>query len=308
MALQLEQTGPQEPSNNFQELVGQLSLPKNYKDLVAFFAEHGQMDRLAPQSFSDALRHWLSKQSIIEKLSYTELEQIERLIEETFDPLWAETQNTRSKLMRALHNSDKDNELHSILEDSAVTQTQLFLKALKLELTRQSQASRDALTGLYNRRYFDEEMNRAIALWKRNNPNPDEVVKQTSHALLLFDLDHFKKVNDSYGHLAGDAALKHFAGILAGIVRKEDVAARWGGEEFVVLLSCKDQDECMLAADRFRKTLKDSEFIYEGQKIPLTVSVGVTVVNGDEPKEIAKRADKAVYAAKEAGRDQVASK
>lgn len=294
-----------EVSEEIKSMVEQLSLPKNYGDLKALFREYGQLNPDLPQSFSDAIRHWFSKQPLADKLSYTELEQIEQLITEIFDPLWSETQHTRSKLMNVLNSVDRDDPHRFIFEDSVVTQTQLFLRALKIELNRQNEASRDKLTGLYNRRYLEEELNRAGAQWKRANPNPDDPEKQYAHAVLLFDLDHFKKVNDTYGHNAGDAALQHFSKILKDMVRKEDVAARWGGEEFVVLLSCTDQDECMRAANRFRLGLKESSFAFEGKEIPLTVSVGVTMVDGKAPVEIVKQADQGLYAAKAAGRNQV---
>lgn len=301
---QLPEIDTVEDAQSVKSMVEELALPTNYDDLKAFFRQHGQLDPELPQSFSDALRQWFSKQPLADKLSTTEIDQVEALITEMFDPLWAETQHTRSKLMNVLNSVDKNDPHRFIFEKSVVTQTQLFLKALKLELNRQNESSRDKLTGLYNRRYFEEEMKRAGAHWKRANRNPHDPI-QYNHAVLLFDLDKFKSVNDTHGHNAGDAALRHFSKILEGMARKEDVVARWGGEEFVVLLSCINHGECIDAANRFRIALKESKLVFEGKEIPLTVSVGVAMVDDKAPADIIKQADKGLYAAKAGGRDRV---
>ena len=144
-------------------------------------------------------------------------------------------------------------------------------------------AVRDGLTGLYNRRAFDELLAAAIA-------NEDRRPRRLPRPRLL-DLDHFKKLNDTYGHPAGDAALRSLARLLDQHLRKGDQAARYGGEEFVVILPGSDAERSMRAAERLRAALEKHRFVFEGARIPLTASLGVAVWPGDgrEPGGAARR-------------------
>ncbi|MHB8173673.1 MAG: GGDEF domain-containing protein, partial [Nitrospirota bacterium] len=125
-------------------------------------------------------------------------------------------------------------------------------------------------------------------------------------ALLLFDIDHFKKINDSYGHPVGDAVLRKIATLLRETVRTVDVAARYGGEEFVALLINTDFKGASLMAERIRGNIEKSRFVLDGQRIPVTVSVGYAVFPEDakEKSGLIERADQALYAAKNGGRNQ----
>jgi diguanylate cyclase (GGDEF)-like protein len=124
---------------------------------------------------------------------------------------------------------------------------------------------------------------------------------------VIVDLDHFKKLNDTYGHPAGDAALRSTARLLAQHLRKGDQAARYGGEEFVVILPGSDEKRAAQAAERLRSALEKHRLVFEGARIPLAASFGVAVwpADGREPEPLLASADRALYAAKEAGRNRV---
>ncbi|MCA2959519.1 MAG: sensor domain-containing diguanylate cyclase [Silvanigrellales bacterium] len=160
------------------------------------------------------------------------------------------------------------------------------------------QSVTDPLTGLYTRRYFedfiDKELDRARAAHK-----------DPSLGLLMFDLDKFKSINDGYGHQAGDFVLQETAKILRSVARQSDILGRYGGEEMLVLLLNATPKGACIAAEKFRVALQNHEFIFEGKRIPVTTSVGVTVfLNQAETRDVAvKRADECLYAAKHNGRN-----
>jgi diguanylate cyclase (GGDEF)-like protein len=159
-------------------------------------------------------------------------------------------------------------------------------------------AARDGLTGLYNRRAFAELLVQAIAREDRQSGRL---------ALLLADLDHFKKLNDTYGHPAGDAALRGAAHVLASHLRKGDQGARFGGEEFVVILPGTDEAGAVNLAERVRAALQKHRLVFEGARIGLTASFGLAVwpADGPDADALVAAADRALYAAKEGGRNQV---
>ena len=160
-------------------------------------------------------------------------------------------------------------------------------------------AVRDGLTGLYNRRAFNELLASAIANEDRRGGG--------SLGLVMLDLDHFKKLNDTYGHPAGDAALRSLARLLNQHLRKGDHAARYGGEEFVVILPGSDEERATQAAERLRDALQKHRFVHEGARIPLSASLGVAVwpADGKEPEALLAASDRGLYAAKQAGRNRV---
>jgi len=170
-------------------------------------------------------------------------------------------------------------------------------KNLQLELAQL--ASTDSLTGLSNRRHFLEQMEVSLARFRRHNP---------ATALIMLDLDHFKRVNDDYGHAAGDVSLRHFAGLIQSTTRKIDLHGRLGGEEFAILMPDTAIDGAMEYAERLRQKLQDNPPRFGQRTIPLTLSAGVTAFTSKDESvdSILQRADEALYEAKRTGRNRVA--
>jgi len=152
----------------------------------------------------------------------------------------------------------------------------------------------DPLTGLYNRRKFDEVLEYEIEQDRRY---------RTGLALVFSDIDHFKHINDQYGHHAGDIVLNTFAALVVKSIRGSDIVARWGGEEFVLLFPNTTADIAAGIAEKLRKLIEAMVFPQAGK---VTASFGVTHFMGqDDAESMIRRADKAVYKAKENGRNQV---
>ncbi len=159
----------------------------------------------------------------------------------------------------------------------------------------------DALTDMYNHRYFQEQM---IA----NCENSARY--EASFSLILIDIDFFKKFNDTFGHQSGDAVLKQVAQVIKKSIRATDIACRYGGEEMAVILTNTGKDEAIVTAEKICNTIRNHEFILaNGQKTNVTISLGVSTapMNGKVPVELIEYADKCLYRAKEQGRNQVVS-
>jgi two-component system cell cycle response regulator len=157
----------------------------------------------------------------------------------------------------------------------------------------------DGLTGIYNKRYFlrtlEAEIERA---GRRKRPL----------ALVLFDVDHFKKINDTYGHLAGDAVLQGIATRASAEVRQTDCFARYGGEEFALLLGDADLESAAVVAEKIRRLVEARPFTFEKLQIPVTSSFGVAALDeGLDAQGLVQRADERLYAAKRGGRNRVVS-
>jgi len=162
-----------------------------------------------------------------------------------------------------------------------------------------SSALRDGLTKLFNKRYLMDRLDSELKFAQRH---------ETSLSLLMLDLDHFKQCNDTFGHLAGDACLGTIAGVLLKAVRNEDVVARFGGEEFAVILRATAIDPAAHMAERVRKLIENTIIETGGKKLKATVSIGVAGFPSTPAKTIAdliEAADKALYRAKHAGRNRV---
>ncbi len=160
-------------------------------------------------------------------------------------------------------------------------------------------ADRDGLTGLYNRRSLDARLDQELKRHMRH---------KEGFALLMADLDHFKKVNDTHGHLAGDAALRHAAQSFEAGLRSTDFLARYGGEEFAIILPHTGQSQAWMLAERLRRRVSGSTLRYAGRVIPLTVSIGLTAFTPGQaatPASLLALADQALYASKNAGRNRV---
>ncbi len=159
----------------------------------------------------------------------------------------------------------------------------------------ESEARTDSLTNLANRRAFDDHLAQRFAEWKR---------KATPFSLMILDVDHFKKFNDTHGHQAGDEVLRGVAKALTATVREMDIPCRYGGEEFsIVLPATVARDACGLA-ERVRKAIEELRINFEGKTLSVTASVGLAQVNEfDDPARILKRADDALYTSKDEGRN-----
>lgn len=159
-------------------------------------------------------------------------------------------------------------------------------------------ARTDALTGLFNRRYINEQLAVMCAAARRH---------EFPVAVLMVDVDHFKRLNDTFGHSAGDEALRHVADKLASALRAEDLAGRWGGEEFVIVLPHTDDDPAVVVAERLRDAVAAAPVALGtgGDLVGLSISIGVASRAGDLPDTLIHRADLALYEAKRSGRNRV---
>ncbi len=165
------------------------------------------------------------------------------------------------------------------------------------EALLKNQATRDPLTSLFNRRYFEEEVRKRIALSQMNG---------TNFSVLMIDADHFKRVNDTYGHKVGDKVLIELASTSERALRDVDIVARYGGEEFVIYLAEVNADEAKNVADRLRETISNIVVYSElGEPIHFTVSIGISSSDiSDDIDTLIKTADEALYKAKESGRNR----
>ncbi|NYF25993.1 GGDEF domain-containing protein [Sporosarcina sp. JAI121] len=179
----------------------------------------------------------------------------------------------------------------------ALTMGYFIIKSHKLFLKVEELTIIDSLTGAYNRRYLELFMEKSIPISKRTN---------SSLVFMMVDIDHFKKVNDNYGHQCGDQALKHTSSIINNNVRNTGVFVRFGGEEFAVILPNTDVAEGLIIAERIREAVEKSEFIYKSERIHFTISIGVSIYNGENVEEFIEKSDSALYKAKENGRNQIA--
>ncbi|MGA9754942.1 MAG: diguanylate cyclase [Desulfobaccales bacterium] len=175
----------------------------------------------------------------------------------------------------------------------------LSLANLKLWETLQNQAIRDPLTGLYNRRYLEETMDRELHRSRR---------LKTPLGVVMMDLDHFKDFNDSFGHGAGDALLSALAHVITAGIRTEDIACRYGGEEFLLVIPGASLETARERAEKVRQAVKALQVKYQGRFLKsTTISLGVAIFpdHGQTAEEVIAAADTALYRAKQAGRDRL---
>lgn len=204
------------------------------------------------------------------------------------------------KALNLSHQLHKEVENRSTMLEQLVAQKTEALsqelehsKVLQKEL--EAIAVTDQLTNLFNRRYFYEALNRACKRQQRNN---------SGLFILLLDIDHFKSINDNLGHAAGDAALRELANLLIKTVRETDVVARWGGEEFIILVEDSTLDQAIVFAERVRAGIDSYPFTINH---PVSVSIGIAryYPQLSECETTISRADLALYEAKRSGRNQV---
>jgi two-component system, cell cycle response regulator len=182
--------------------------------------------------------------------------------------------------------------------------TQIKMKTLWDELQEKNKlleelVKKDGLTNLYNHRYFHDRIVEEFSRSKRYG---------LALSCVLVDIDFFKKINDTYGHQAGDEILKKLAGIILASIRDVDVAARYGGEEFAIILPHTTLENAATYSERLRRSVDEADFQFEGNSIKVTVSLGVASLPENRPQthtDIIRFADDALYAAKNAGRNRI---
>ncbi|MBF0200383.1 MAG: diguanylate cyclase [Desulfamplus sp.] len=213
---------------------------------------------------------------------------------------------TLSSIETALkEKSSKDISLKTISEKNR-TEFKAGFSKLKKELDQaikhskdlETKLNQDPLTKVYNRRAYNKRMSDEMERFLRYG---------TIFSILVLDIDFFKKVNDTYGHVIGDKCLQEIARRTAPLLRKNDMLARYGGEEFVIIMPETPSGGALKVAEKIRKNIEKIEFLYKKETIKMTVSIGVSQVNsGDKNHEkVFERADKALYRAKQEGRNRV---
>lgn len=178
-----------------------------------------------------------------------------------------------------------------------LTSANEILSALNKELEEISIT--DGLTQIFNRRYFMDRLRQEVKRVSRYGPPA---------SILMIDIDHFKKVNDTYGHQAGDVVLSGTAQLIKGKLRETDLFARYGGEEFVLIATATEQPGALILAERLRAHIEKAEFEHLARRIRVTVSIGLSTWNPslkDDFEELIRLADAALYRAKEQGRNRV---
>ncbi len=203
-------------------------------------------------------------------------------------------------LLKNSKESSKDEvwELKHSIYNMAVSLKHAFEELKEKQKELEELAYYDPLTGLPNRRFFFDHANLILESAKRY---------RTPLTLLLMDLDHFKNVNDTYGHEAGDVVLKNFADVLRKSSRKSDLPARLGGEEFALLMPNTDLQQGRVVAERIRQEFQNSIIVYEGREIKMTLSGGLASYGPDVEgiDDLIRMADEALYKAKELGRNRI---
>jgi diguanylate cyclase (GGDEF)-like protein len=199
------------------------------------------------------------------------------------------------------HTPRSSDEAERQLAEVLAKQVALALGNLKLKESLKNQSICDPLTGLFNRRYMEESLEREFSRANRN---------KSSVAILMMDLDHFKRFNDTFGHQAGDTLLRALGDLLKRSTRGQDIACRYGGEEFVLVLTDSNLAGAVQRAEILRQQVKQLSVEYAGQLLgAVSVSVGVAFFpdHGTTMSDVLRASDQALYCAKREGRDRVSA-
>ncbi len=222
------------------------------------------------------------------------LEKVADMIGNRFEKITTQINDFRVKEEMRIHSTqDKVKILEAQLQE-----TQDHALQLEENLSEQRHLARhDTLTGLANRQTYNEHVDDVLKRYKRS---------KEEGCIVLGDIDCFKKINDNYGHIAGDKVLKKIANILRGSLREVDFIARYGGEEFVIVLEKTPIQNTEEVINRTRQMIEDTQFHFRSKRVPITMSFGVSrFIENDSPPDVFERADKALYQAKESGRNCV---
>jgi two-component system, cell cycle response regulator len=189
---------------------------------------------------------------------------------------------------------------YGLLEIEYITRIARFASIALENASLFRQATTDRMTGLFSHHYFEKTLEEEMERARRY---------KSTFSLVMFDIDHFKKFNDAYGHLQGDRILRDIAKVLTRSVRQVDFPARYGGEEFAVILPAVDLKGALVVAERLRRKVEQYEFPGDTAPLHVTISIGVTefTEQADAPSEVVREADRAMYQSKEGGRNRVTS-
>jgi diguanylate cyclase (GGDEF)-like protein len=291
--------------------VGLLVLDRDYKVKVwnSFMESHSGLtprqtkDRNIFELFSEIPKDWLMHKSnsvfLLKNRSFMTWEQRPYLFKfKNYRPITGtEPFMYQNITISPLVSSDGDvHHIAIIIYD--VTDIASNRKALeKANNTLEKLSRTDMLTQLNNRGFWEECLAREFSRFQRY---------QTISSVVMFDIDHFKKVNDTYGHQAGDEAIRQVSRVLRENLRKTDIAGRYGGEEFGVILGNTDAEAAVIFCERVRKQVQDVVVHHEGKQITFTVSLGISQATSatEDYKTWLEQADQALYAAKEGGRNK----
>lgn len=226
--------------------------------------------------------------------SSTTIEELTSKISNNLDVIGSRIKEYRENEKKRSEKAEK--KIHA-LKDKLHQSEQSAEEFKHILATQKYKINHDSLTGLPNREAYDEKIMDAYHRWKRNHKDL---------SIAVCDIDHFKHVNDTFGHLAGDKVLKKVAELLKGAIRSIDFIARVGGEEFVLIFEQTSTDTAQAVVEKLRKQVQECQFYYKENKVDVTVSFGVTSIKtGDDNESLFIRADNAMYAAKKGGRNRV---
>ncbi|MDH5560413.1 MAG: diguanylate cyclase [Deltaproteobacteria bacterium] len=254
----------------------------------------GGIDQIDQQVILLAKKHGLEAYSMaLHILTHLEIEKNQA------QRLWGEIINHHQTLMSSLKRDvsfstticDYFCSINKAIRNPKIVEIHIFED-------KETAAKLDRLTGLYNRSYFDAVLPKELSRAKR--------YKQEL-SLIFFDLDDFKKINDSFGHLIGDEVLKNVSRIITQTIRASDIACRYGGEELLVILPQTGRYPALILAERIREKVENMDFYYENHQIKITISGGLATypVDSDDSDTLLNNADKALYAAKSIGKNEV---
>ncbi len=226
-------------------------------------------------------------------LNATDLSALKALVQERVDSIRQRMEEHRSEEQKLIAEQEQQmKELKERLKEMEEETEQLRTQVRE----ERHQAFTDALTGLPNRFAYEERLEQEYERWKRY---------QSPLSLIVIDVDHFKRINDTYGHQAGDKALRIIARELSVSTRKTDFIGRYGGEEIVILMPETSADAALAAAEKLRKKIEECGFHFREKKVTITVSCGISEYRqGDTPESAFERADQALYEAKRSGRNR----
>jgi diguanylate cyclase (GGDEF)-like protein len=214
----------------------------------------------------------------------------------------AEMEELNTRLGRhAAESSERLETARSALEQEVTKRLSAERELTHANLRLQDKAMHDGLTGLHNRSYLEESLDREVSRARRNN---------LTFGVMMIDIDHFKRCNDRYGHPAGDAVLRAVGQYMLSLARGEDILCRYGGEEFVVVITNASPATVLERAERLRLGVQELRMEHDGQPFgPITLSVGVAMFpdHGGNAQAVLQAADAAMYRAKQAGRNRVVS-